>query len=92
MTTRAIRKLEWDNEQDATAALAAGWRLDADDWWWRKRKPTDIVIPASYAHFGFTMEDAPAEDSVYVRSAAFALAFDRGELIAYKLAEEPDDA
>ena len=66
-----------------TAAFNAGWRLDRDGWWWRWRKPGDIVIPDGAAYFGFTMEDVPDEDKVFIRSAAYALAYDRGEVTPY---------
>lgn len=85
LRTQAIkRKLPEDSEADARAAVSAGWRIDSDDWWWRWRGPQDIVIGPGNAHFGFTNEDLPNDDKVFVRSAAYALAFDRGEVTPYE--------
>jgi hypothetical protein len=61
------------------AALAAGWQIDEDEWWWRPMKEGDNHFDE--CHFGFT-EDHPTEpNSVFVRCPTYALAYDRGEII-----------
>lgn len=77
------RRHSWDTPADANAAHAAGWRIDQDLMYWRKRQPGDIVIPEGCAYFGLTTEDLP-EDRVYVRSASYALAYDRGVVPPYR--------
>ncbi|MGY3582447.1 hypothetical protein ACVIGB_000629 [Bradyrhizobium sp. USDA 4341] len=79
----AIRKHPWDATADAKAAQTAGWRLDRDLFYWRRRRSGDIVIPEGHAYFGFTTEETPKNDRVFVRSAAYALAFDRGVVAPY---------
>lgn len=59
------------------------WHLDEDDWWSRPRRSNDPAIPDGNAHFGFTTEELPHDDKVYVRSTAYALAYDRGEIIPF---------
>lgn len=61
--------------QDRQLAHYAGWRVDDDLWFCRARRPADIDISAATPHVGFTMPD-----EVYVRSARFALMYDRGEI------------
>lgn len=51
--------------------------------YWRPRRPGDIVIPEGCAYFGLTTEDLP-ENRVYVRSASYALAYDRGVVPPYR--------
>jgi hypothetical protein len=77
-----IRKHPWDKTADAKAAYAAGWRLDQDLFYWRRRRSGDIVIPEGHAYFGFTTEELK-NDRVFVRSAAYALSFDRGVVAPY---------
>jgi hypothetical protein len=66
-------------------ALADGWSIDLDDWWWRPMQPSDKQFDAS--HFGFTTQDfGPGEDGancVFVRSPAYALSYDRGVIVPY---------
>lgn len=60
------------------AALAAGWQIDEDEWWWRPMREGDKHFDE--CHFGFT-EDHPTEpNSVFVRCPTYALAYDRGEI------------
>ena len=40
------RQLEWDSDEDAAAALAAGWRIDHDDWWFRPKRDGDHNVEA----------------------------------------------
>ena len=79
----ALRKHSWDTTADAEAAHEAGWRIDRDLMYWRKRRAGDIVIPEGCAYFGLTTEDLP-ENRVYVRSASYALAYDRGVVPPYR--------
>ena len=59
------------------SALAAGWSIDEDDWWWRPMKEGDKHFDE--CHFGFT-DDAPSEPNcVFVRCPTYALAYDRRE-------------
>jgi len=63
-------------QPDATAALRAGWHVDADGWFVREMRGSDIDFNGSHPHFGFTYAG-----EVYVRNAAYALAYDRGEIV-----------
>lgn len=77
-------KLPEDSAANAAAATAAGWSLDEDLWWHRPHRDGDIPIPPGNAHFGFDMLDAPSDNwrrEAYVRSAAFALSYDKGIII-----------
>lgn len=78
-----FRQLPWDTTEDAKAAHRAGWRIDHDDFYWRQRRLGDILLPEGSSYFGLTTEDLP-ENRVYVRSASYALAYDRGVIPPYK--------
>ena len=41
------RQLDDDSDEDAAAALSAGWRIDADDWWFRPKREGDRSIPGN---------------------------------------------
>ncbi|WLB77009.1 hypothetical protein [Bradyrhizobium elkanii] len=64
------------------SALAAGWSIDEDDWWWRQMRKGDKHFDE--CHFGFTTRDDvedEAQNCVFVRCPTYALAYDRGEII-----------
>ena len=69
-----------DSIEDFRAAVAAGWWLDEDCWWVRNLRDDDKSIDE--CHFGFTTRDFPEDDTgrncVFVRSAKYALSYDRG--------------
>lgn len=64
-----------DGLHDRQLAHHAGWRVDNDLWFCRIRRPADLDISANAPHFGFT-----TPNEVYVRSARYALTYDRAEL------------
>jgi len=70
-------KLQEDRKDYAERIRQRGWRLDSDMWWIRYRRKGDIEV--DQCHFGFT-----TKHRVYVRSARYALAYDRGEVIPFK--------
>jgi hypothetical protein len=58
-------------------ARVAGWKLDKDDLWSRDRVRKDKVL-RGVDYFGFTTEKKGELGKVYVRSAIYALAYDKG--------------
>lgn len=74
-----------DSLADRQEAGRHGWRVDEDGWYVRRHVEDDVNIPEGADHFGFILDaeaDAPAE--VYVRTAAYALAYDRGEITPWE--------
>lgn len=82
--------LEGENRACAAVARQRGWRIDADHFWTRPLREGDIDITDGNAHFGFTVtvtddcSDLPAGPSVFVRCAAYALAYDHGKITPYE--------
>lgn len=64
-------------------ARASGWKLDKDDFWSRDRVKKDKVLH-DVAYFGFTTEKPGELGRVYVRSAIYALAYDKGVVTPMK--------
>jgi hypothetical protein len=80
-------KLEWDSAADAAEARRRGWKIDQDDWWYRDMRGEDKMF-SEESHFGFTISELSTNnkliDRVYVRSAEYALSYDKGVIIPYR--------
>jgi len=59
-------------------APPSGWSVDKDLWFTRARRSGDIDLTSEACHFGFTLPD-----EVFVRTAAFALCYDRGHVVPW---------
>jgi hypothetical protein len=68
--TSKRRRLTEDTADDARAAYRAGWRIDNDGWWFRKRTKDQPAI--NDCKIGF---DTPRK--AYVRMAKYARQYDR---------------
>lgn len=72
MPDKLIDDIPWE----ASDARNAGWRVDHDQWWTRRRRAKGDYNLIEQSHLGFTTDSA-----IYLRLARYCLAYDKGNLV-----------
>ncbi len=69
-------RAEGDTEEEEKQVRAAGWILDFDHWWTRQKRDGDPAFPPG----GRVEIGCDTGKNVYLRQAAYAIAYDKGEI------------